>query len=232
LTSSCVALAWEHEPSRIPARHLPARRPAPAWLAQSRRVPALQGRGQVGFTPEGLGDPAHQGGVSEWRRDNDRGGSEPVSRPPTWPQHQHDDEDEDQDPRVWDLDAEAKGDSAPHIPPGDQYVARVVKVTVENVHKFDSRRLVLVMKIIDGAAAGTRLEFWTKFPRVAGPKSKFLRTWEVAHGAPAKRKDRLSLKVFRHRLFRVLVQDVTKDRYQRPLARPYSTITAILERTA
>jgi hypothetical protein len=134
--------------------------------------------------------------------------------------------------RVWEQDATAEGDAAPWIKPGDQYVARVIKAVVVNLRKFETRRLVLTMRIVEGAEADTRLEFWTPFPRVVGPKAKYRRAWEIAHGAPSRRKDRLPLKIFRNRLFRVLVEDVTTDRYQRPLARPYSVIAAILERLA
>ena len=77
-----------------------------------------------------------------------------------------------------------------------------------------------------------RVEWWAKLPARPGPRSKFFRAWELAHGAPVRRRDRMSLKVFRHRLFRITVADTTKDRFQRPIGRAYSTAAVIVERIA
>ena len=97
---------------------------------------------------------------------------------------------------------------------------------------FTTRRLVLTFEIVNSMAAGTRLRFICELPTRARAHSKFRRAWEVANGGPARRRDRMSLAVFRNRLFRVDVQDVKENRRQRKLARPYSKIENILERLA
>jgi hypothetical protein len=133
------------------------------------------------------------------------------------------------DDKIWNVTVELAGDPAPRIEPGE-YQARVVDRNIRTL--FKTRRLVLVLEIVQSKAAGTRLEFIAQMPANAGAKSKFTRAWEVANGAPPKRRERMSLVVFRHRLFLVAVRDVQHDRMQRKLARPYSIVDSILERLA
>jgi hypothetical protein len=93
-----------------------------------------------------------------------------------------------------------------------------------------SPRLVLVFEIVNHPLAGARVSFICQ--EKTTPNSKFRRAWEVANGGPAQRRDRMKLSVFRARLFRIEVGDVTQDRNRTPLARPYSVVRAILERIA
>jgi hypothetical protein len=67
------------------------------------------------------------------------------------------------------------------------------------------------------------------------PSSKLLRSWVVANnGQHPSRADRLALDVFRHKLFRVRVRTVDRDRNQEclPQSNRYSVIDALLERIA
>jgi hypothetical protein len=131
------------------------------------------------------------------------------------------------DGNAWDVVIEADDDSAPRLEP-NAYLARVVHGTTKML--FKTRRLVLTFEILQSKYTGARLDFICELRTTK--HSKFMRTWEIANGGPAKRRDRLSLNVFRNRLFRVSVRDVIKDRHQRTLARPYSIIDSILEREA
>src|SRR5262245_23995042 len=97
---------------------------------------------------------------------------------------------------------------------------------------FRARRLRLILEIVQHPLAGTRLAFYCAMPQRLTPHSKFYRSWSLANGGPPRRGDRLALRVFKDRLFLGQVVDVTRDRHQRKLARPYSVVVALVERMA
>ena len=132
------------------------------------------------------------------------------------------------DDAIWDEAFEATDDSAPHIPQGE-YTGRVVQAKLRKLFK-STKRLVLTFEIVQSKWAGTHLDFYADVR--TGKHSRFREAWEVANGGPAKRRDRMSLSVFRHHLFDIRVRDVTHNRFQRKRARPYSVVDAILGRQA
>jgi hypothetical protein len=131
------------------------------------------------------------------------------------------------DDLIWQREYEAADDAAPRIPEGE-YSAQTVRARTARL--YNSERLVLTLEIVGCRYAGTRLDFIAEIR--TGKHARFREAWEIANGTPAKRRDRMSLGVFRHRLFRVVVRDVTTDRFQRKRGRPYSIIATILEREA
>jgi hypothetical protein len=136
------------------------------------------------------------------------------------------------DGNAWGVEVEAKGDAAPHLPPG-RYDARVVRgevLTYRWSRRQASRRLVLTFEVINHPRAGIRVPFTCQM--LTTPRSRFRRAWETANGAPAQRRDRMKLAIFRQRLFVIEVGDVTHDRNGAPLAAPYSVVRSILERIA
>jgi hypothetical protein len=153
------------------------------------------------------------------------------------------------DGAAWpDLDVFADEDAPPRLSEGE-YVARVVHIKIFD--KFfkvgrDTKttdRLILMFRIVEGPHAGTDVPFYAPMPKSTGrrhqgrhvpAKSKFWRAWTVANGAPPKRHDRMSLSVFKHRLFLVTIRDVVKDRGQNRLSETirHSVVEAIVERIA
>jgi hypothetical protein len=132
------------------------------------------------------------------------------------------------DDKSWEIAYEAKEDAAPLIPEGE-YPARVV--APPKVRRlFDSQRLVLTFEIVQSKYVGTRVEFIAEVR--TGKHARFREAWEVANGGPAKRHDRMALRVFKNRLFLVSIRTVTKNRFQRKRALPYSIVDTILERMA
>jgi hypothetical protein len=147
-----------------------------------------------------------------------------------------------------DLDVFAGEDAPPRIVAGE-YTARVVHIEIFD--KFfkvgrDTKttdRLILTFRIVAGPQAGTEVPFYAPLPKSASKrnpgryvpaKSKFWRAWTIANGAPPKRHDRMSLNVFKNRLFLVQIRDVIKDRGQNRLGDVvrHSVIEAIVERQA
>jgi hypothetical protein len=156
-------------------------------------------------------------------------------------------------------DAEVGYDPDPLVPDGD-YSARVVTVDVRQVFK-GGRRVFITFELRDGPTHpggkltelhcgehdGKRVRFIATLPvpakgsrrRLAGlqiaPASRYYRAWVVANGGQApRRRDRLSLHVFRHRIFRIRTRTVVKDNRQKdlPLAVRYSVVDVLVERMA
>src|SRR5262245_33478840 len=128
----------------------------------------------------------------------------------------------------------------PLIPPGDydayasSYESVSMRVGNQVVH-----RLVLLFEIRGGPHHGARLRFFLPLPprnrsgflKSLAPSSKLYRSWVVANnGRHPARRDRLSLDVFRHKLFRIRVRTTISDRTQQTLAacNQYSVVEALL----
>ena len=144
------------------------------------------------------------------------------------------------------LDIYAKEDAPPRLAEGT-YTARVARVQVYDKFFKVARstqtidRLILTFRIVDGPNAGTELPFYAPLPKAGGrkgrlipAKSKFWRAWTIANGAAPRRADRMSLNVFKNRLFTILVRDVDKDRRQNNLgdAAKHSVVDCIVDRQA
>src|SRR6185295_14089619 len=100
-----------------------------------------------------------------------------------------------------------------------EYQARVVHAPKVR-RLYESERLVLTFQLVQGPYPDVRLDFYCEIR--TGKHSRFREAWEIASGKTAQRKDRMPLYVFKNRLFLVRVRTVTKNRFQRKRARPYS----------
>lgn len=63
----------------------------------------------------------------------------------------------------------------------------------------------------------------------SGRRSRYWNTWLQANGGPPKRGDRLSLKVFQHRMATIEVGDTRLNHEHRPTLAPYSVVRNIVE---
>ncbi len=151
-----------------------------------------------------------------------------------------------------DVELYAREDPPPKLKPGE-YTARVVHVLVYDrffkVAKTTATidRLILTFRIVHGEHAGTEIPFYAPLPKSGGKiggkrssgrhvpsKSRFWRAWTTANGAPPKRDDRMSLNVFKNRLFAIQVRDVEADRHQNKFSESvkHSVVECVVERLA
>jgi hypothetical protein len=124
-----------------------------------------------------------------------------------------------------DVDVRLGYDAPPLLPPGD-YTARLRCIKKRFSHGSQPR-LFFDFAIVEGDHAGAVIQFICTLPgqpkgsqrfgRVA-PSSRFFRAWVIAQGGQRpSRHDRMSLDVFRHRLFRIRVRTV-EEGSNRPAA--------------
>ena len=116
--------------------------------------------------------------------------------------------------------------------PDGTYDAKAIRADAK-LSVAGQRRIFIWFEIIGGSSDGVRLFMACPIPpnRRPSPSSKFYSAWTIANGgAPPRRTDQMSLRVFENRLFRVRVTTVTKNYQQRPLppALRYSVIAEIL----
>lgn len=123
--------------------------------------------------------------------------------------------------------------------PEGQYEAVCVKAEVVELFKFGrSRKVFLHFDLYGGVHAGQRLFMPMATPpkgHKVGRGSKLYANYLIANDQPPGRRDRLSLKVFKNRLFRVMVKTVTptfEDGRPKPALFHYSVVTELLERLA
>ncbi len=131
------------------------------------------------------------------------------------------------------------GDARPLIPEG-QYVAACTDAEIVELFKFGrSRKLFLHFEVNEGMHKGTSLFLPMTAPEKTGKVgvgSKLYASYLIANGGrPPGRRDRLAIKVFKHRLFRVRVRTV-RPRFENGTPKParfhYSVIAELLERLA
>ncbi len=131
------------------------------------------------------------------------------------------------------------GDARPLIPEG---VYEAVCTSAESVELFKfgrSRKLFLHFEVYEGEHKGTPLYLPMTAPKQGGKVgvgSKLYASYLIANGGrPPGRRDRLAIKVFKHRLFRVRVRTV-RPRFEDGTPKPdrfhYSVIAELLERLA
>lgn len=123
------------------------------------------------------------------------------------------------------------GDAKPCIPEGE-YLA-VCRAAVRYVNpRFKRDEIALRFTVWDGEHSGTKLVRYYSFARSGSHRSHYYREWVIANnGYAPQRGDRMSLKKFKGKLFRVRVATVKADAYQEqlPQAMYYSKVAAILE---
>jgi hypothetical protein len=134
---------------------------------------------------------------------------------------------DDADDRAWDREFTAPDDAAELIPDGF-YDARVVG-RPRTFWFFNKERLHLIFEIVGGGSGGKRVDFYCALNRTR--HSRFREAWQIAAGKVAKLDDRMGLRVFRQRLFRIEVGTTTVDRYDRGRT-PYSRVVRLVERLA
>ncbi|PYM27938.1 MAG: hypothetical protein DMD80_13900 [Candidatus Rokuibacteriota bacterium] len=132
------------------------------------------------------------------------------------------------------------GYDAPPLVPAGNYDATATHAKVRPSYG-GALRLHIDFTIQGGDCDGKLVSFICTLPRRldgrwrgVAPSSRFFRAWCVASGGPPRRRDRMGLDVFKHRLFRVRVRDVDRDRSGQPLpaAARYSIVDMLLERLA
>src|SRR3984893_6432931 len=121
----------------------------------------------------------------------------------------------------------------PLIPEGD-YQAMCVAARRVNIPQFRREMVCLDMRIFDGEHEGTTLKRFLNIRRDGkiGRNSTYLREWVIANqGQAPDRKDRMTLKKFTGKLFKVSVGTVKKafDAGIHPVGLQYSKVDAILE---
>lgn len=130
------------------------------------------------------------------------------------------------------------GDARPVLPDGE-YEAVCTSAEVVEFYKFGrARKLFLHFQIYSGEHAGTRLFLPMTAPATGekvGRGSKLYANYLIANGHPPGRRDRISLKVFKGRLFRVMIKTVSptfENGRLKPERFHYSIISELLERLA
>lgn len=117
------------------------------------------------------------------------------------------------------------------VPPGE-YEAICTGARKFKHIGFKRECIVLQMKIFDGPHAGTTLERFYPAATSGRRNSFYYRHWTVANnGVPPKRRERMTARKFRGKLFRVQVVTVEKawDGARHPVGVRYSKIGEILE---
>lgn len=124
-------------------------------------------------------------------------------------------------------------DLRPLIPEG-HYQAMCVAAQRVNFPQFHREMVCLDMRIFDGEHEGITLKRFLNIRRDGkiGRNSTYLREWVIANqGQAPDRKDRMTLKKFTGKLFKVSVGTVKKafDGGIHPVGLQYSKVDAILE---
>jgi len=118
-------------------------------------------------------------------------------------------------------------DPRPFIPEGE-YEAFCSKASCYRHPRYKRDVIALVLRIFGGQFEGTRLERY-----YAGRRgSAYYREWTIANGdVPPRRRDRLALRRFQGKLFKVRVATVrtAADGVDLPSGLRYSKVSAILE---
>ena len=120
----------------------------------------------------------------------------------------------------------------PAIPDRDDYEVKFVRA--EQSHQWNGDKVFLWFEMLTpGQWAGTKFFMACNAKRDGrwGPSHKFAQAWILANGTRPKRRDRMSTKVFRDKVFRARMRTVTKDANQRDRtsAQQYSVVDELLE---
>ncbi len=122
-------------------------------------------------------------------------------------------------------------DPRPHVPDGE-YDVECVEAKSHRYPLFKREAVILTMAIVDGPHAGVMLERFYNVPGGIKRGSNFYREWTLANqGTPPRRREKLALKKFKHKLFRVEVTTVKTDRdgHPLPVSLRYSRVSRIID---
>lgn len=131
-------------------------------------------------------------------------------------------------------------DRRPLIPEGE-YLVQCNEVKV--IRYFDSQRLRLCFKILEGQHADTMLEMFlnlmdgktgSRFKKVS-PASNYYKNWFIANGCrQPERRDRMPYKIFQDGIFRVKIRNATprypNSRERMPDGMQYSVVGYLIRR--
>jgi hypothetical protein len=119
-------------------------------------------------------------------------------------------------------------DLSPLLPEGEY---EVQFVGYRKVSMFRVKIFLDFNVISSGAGNGEKLYLCCQWHKKYTDSSKFLRMWILAAGRRPDRFDRLSMEVFKGKVFRAVVRTVDRDSKQRPLSRhqQYSIIDELKE---
>src|SRR5262245_53473665 len=135
--------------------------------------------------------------------------------------------------RTQDVEFPCNSDIPPAIPDGDDYLVRFVRA--EQSHQWNCEKVFLWFELLTpGEWVGTHffMACNAKSDGRWGPAHKYLQAWILANGAPPKRRDRMSTRVFRDKVFRARMSAVTQNanKTSRTPAQQYSVVDQLLER--
>lgn len=129
-------------------------------------------------------------------------------------------------------DAPVAEQFSPRIPPGE-YDAICYKT--ETGRSWGGRTdIYILFRIIGGSQDGTELFMVCTYhpKRKLSQRYKYYQQWTLAKGAPPKKGERLSPKVFCHKMYRILVRDTGRRHSNgQPMADclQYSVVDSIIE---
>jgi hypothetical protein len=131
-----------------------------------------------------------------------------------------------------DLTFPCNGYIPPAIADGEQY--QVCFIRAEQTCQWGQPKVFLWFRLITpGEWLGEEFFMACNVPPKGrwGPSHKFWQTWTLASGNRPKRGDRMSIKIFRGKVFRARIRRVTKTANQtaRPPELQYSVIDQLLE---
>ena len=124
-----------------------------------------------------------------------------------------------------------EGNTKPCIPEGE-YTAFCKEAKKYPNPRFKRDDIRLVFSVCEGRFAGTQLPRYYSAETAHKIRSHYFREWTTANnGTPPTRGQRMPLKKFRGKLFRIRVTTVKTDAYQEqlPPSLCYSKVAAILE---
>ena len=108
-------------------------------------------------------------------------------------------------------------DLSPQLPEGEY---EVQFVGYRKVMMFGGKIFLDFKVISSGTGNGEKLHLCCSLHKKYRDSSKFLRMWILAAGRRPDRFDRLSMEVFKGKVFRAVARTVDRDSKQRPLSAP------------
>jgi len=121
----------------------------------------------------------------------------------------------------------------PRYKPGE-YLVRCLGGVIYRDPRFKSHKCRLDFQLLDEPVeVSAFFHLGCKEQPVAGRGSEYRRVWVIANGSQPRKRQRLSLRVFKDKIFRVRIDDTRKrhDGRAHPEAEVYSTVKEILART-
>jgi len=119
----------------------------------------------------------------------------------------------------------------PRYEPGE-YDAECISAATYRDPRFGAWKCRLKFHLFDGAPVYGFLHLGRGEEPKAGPGSEYRRAWVIANAAPPKKRQTLSKRVFKGKIFLVRIDDTTRrfDGRTHPDGQIYSTVKEILQR--